>query len=144
MFIALLSLFVSAFLAATLLPLSSEVLLLALLRDGGNPVLLVSIASVGNTAGSTVNWLLGHYLLRFQHRSWFYFSQQQIERAQRGFHRYGLWSLLFTWVPLIGDGLTLVAGVMRVPFWKFVLLVAIGKVARYVAVASLGGWLFAS
>ncbi len=143
MLFALISLFASAFLAATFLPLSSEVLLLALLREGFSPLLLVTVASIGNTAGAIVNWLLGHYLLRFQERRWFYFTPRQIERAEHWFHRYGLWSLLFTWVPLIGDGLTLIGGVLRVPFWKFVLLVGIGKTARYLALVVLGGWLFA-
>lgn len=142
MLFALASLFISAFLAATLLPLSSEVLLLALLREGFDPVLLIITASIGNTAGATVNWFLGRYLLQFQNRSWFYFSPQQISRAQHGFNRYGLWSLLFSWIPLVGDALTLIGGVMRVTFWKFVLLVGVGKTARYVVLASVGGWLF--
>jgi len=141
MSLSLLSLFVSAFLAATFLPLSSEVLLLALLQAGGEPILLVAVASVGNTLGSVVNWLLGHFLLRFQDRRWFYFTPAQIERAQHWFQRYGLWSLLFTWVPLLGDGLTLIGGVMRVRLWLFVLLVGTGKTVRYIMIASLGGWL---
>lgn len=142
MFLSLLSLFISAFLAATLLPLSSEVLLLALLRDGGNPLLLVTIASIGNTLGSIVNWWLGHFLLRFQDRPWFYFTPAQIDRAQHWYQRYGLWSLLFAWAPFLGDGLTLIGGVMRVRLWLFVLLVGFGKTTRYIIVASVGGWFF--
>lgn len=142
MLLSLASLFVSAFLAATLIPLSSEIFLLALLRDGGNSTLLITVASLGNTLGSVVNWWLGRFLLKFQDRPWFYFSAEQIERSQRWYQRYGLWSLLLAWLPL-GDGLTVIGGIMRVPLWKFVLLVGFGKTARYIAVASLGGWLFA-
>jgi len=142
MFLSLLSLFISAFLAATLLPLSSEVLLLALLRDGGNALLLVTVASIGNTLGSVVNWWLGHFLLRFKDRPWFYFTPAQIDRAQHWYQRYGKWSLLFAWMPFLGDGLTLIGGVMRVRLWLFVLLVGFGKTTRYIVVASLGGWFF--
>ena len=81
--ISYLLLFGSAFLAATILPFSSELLLFAMLRDGGDPLLLVIIATLGNTLGAVVNWLLGVYLLRFQDRRWFYFSRDQIARAQR-------------------------------------------------------------
>ena len=143
MLLSLLSLFVSAFLAATLVPLSSEILLLALLSDGGDPLLLITVASIGNTLGSVVNWWLGRFLLEFQDRSWFYFSPDQIERAQRWYQRYGLWSLLFAWMPL-GDGLTVIGGVMRVPLWKFILLVGFGKTARYIVLVTLGGWLFSA
>lgn len=144
MLLSLLSLFVSAFLAATLLPLSSELLLLALLSDGGDALLLVTVASIGNTLGSVVNWWLGLFLLRFRDRRWFYFTPAQISQAQHWYHRYGLWSLLFAWVPFIGDGLTLIGGVMRVRLWLFVLLVGLGKTTRYIIIASLGGWFFGS
>ncbi len=126
-----LALFSSALLAATLLPGSSELLLFALLRQGRDPWLLLVTATLGNTLGSWLNWWLGLYLLRFQERRWFYFKPQQIARAQRRFQRYGLWSLLLAWLPVIGDALTLVAGVMRVHWVPFLLLVALGKGARY-------------
>lgn len=142
MLLSLISLFVSAFLAATLLPLSSEILLLALLREGGDALLLVAVASTGNTLGAVVNWWLGILLLRFRDKRWFYFTPSQIDRAQRWYNRYGSWSLLFAWVPLLGDGLTLIGGVMRVRLWVFVLLVGFGKTTRYFIIASLGGWIF--
>ena len=143
MLLSLFTLFASAFLAATIVPLSSEILLLALLRDGGDAALLIAVASVGNTLGSVVNWWLGLFLLKFQDRPWFYFSPEQIERAQNWYQRYGLWSLLLAWLPL-GDGLTVIGGVMRVPLWKFILLVGFGKTARYIVVVSVGGWIFAN
>ena len=133
-------LFGSAFLAATILPFSSEVVLFALLRNGGDPVVLVCVATLGNTLGAVVNWLLGLLLLRFRHRRWFYFNDEQIERAQRWFRRYGVWSLLLAWMPVGGDALTLIAGVMRVRLLVFLLLVGLGKAARYVSVLYLAEW----
>ena len=130
-------LFGSAFLAATILPFYSEVVLFALLRDGGDPWLLVAVATAGNTLGAVVNWVLGRFLLRFQDRRWFYFSRKQVDAAQRWYNRYGFWSLLFAWLPVGGDALTLIAGIMKVRLWLFLLLVGGGKALRYVSVAYL-------
>ena len=137
---AYLLLFGSAFLAATILPGSSEVVLFSLLRDGGNAVTLVAVATLGNTLGSVVNWALGRYLLHFQDRRWFYFSREQIEKAQRWYQRYGFWSLLFAWLPLGGDALTLIAGIMKVRLWLFLLLVGLGKGLRYIFVVFIANW----
>lgn len=126
-----LSLFISGFVAATLFPASSEVLLVTLQQQGYTPWALWLAATSGNTLGSCVNWWLGRELLRFQHRRWFPVSEESLERASRQFTRYGLWSLLFSWLPIVGDPLTLIAGVMRVRFLPFVLLVSLGKGARY-------------
>jgi membrane protein YqaA with SNARE-associated domain len=139
--ISYLLLFGSSFLAATLLPFYSEVLLYALLREGGDPVMLVLVATLGNTLGAVVNWLLGLYLLHFQDRRWFYFSRAQIETAQRWYGRYGFWSLLFAWLPVGGDALTLIGGVMKVRLWLFLLLVGTGKGLRYVSVVYITDWL---
>jgi membrane protein YqaA with SNARE-associated domain len=130
-----LALFALAFLAATFLPLSSEILLVALLQGPHDATALVLVATLGNVLGSCVNWWLGIYLLRFQERRWFYFSAAQIARAQQWFHRYGQWSLLLAWVPVIGDPLTLLAGVMRVRFPVFLALVTLGKLLRYAFIA---------
>jgi membrane protein YqaA with SNARE-associated domain len=127
-------LFASAFLAATVLPFYSEVTLYLLLQQGADPLLLLAIATVGNTLGSTVNWAMGRYLLHFQDRRWFYFSREQIARAQAAFQRRGVWSLLLAWMPLGGDALTLIAGIMRVRLWVFLVLVGLGKGLRYVVV----------
>lgn len=139
--ISYLLLFGSAFLAATIFPFYSELFLFAMLRDGGNPYALVLVATLGNTLGAVVNWLLGLYLLRFRERRWFYFSQRQIENAQQWFQRYGFWTLLFAWLPIVGDALTLIAGVMRVRLWIFLLLVGSGKVLRYISVVFFANWL---
>jgi membrane protein YqaA with SNARE-associated domain len=124
-------LFSSAFLAATFFPFYSEVTLLALLSEGKDPFALIAIATLGNTLGAVVNWILGLYLLHFQDRRWFYFSKVQIKKAQRWYQRYGFWSLLLAWMPIGGDALTLIAGIMKVRLWLFLLLVGSGKALRY-------------
>ena len=133
-------LFGSAFLAATILPFYSEVVLFTLLRKGGDPVTLVVVATVGNTLGAVMNWALGRYLLHFQDRRWFYFSRPQIERAQNWYQRYGFWSLLMAWAPVGGDALTLIAGIMKVRLGLFLLLVGAGKTLRYVSVVWIADW----
>lgn len=132
--IAYLGLFFTAFLAATLLPFYSEVLFGTLLVQGYDPLALWAWASAGNTLGSAVNWALARFFLRFEDRPWFPFREKNLGRAQAWFQRYGVWSLLMAWAPVGGDALTFVAGLMRVRFWLFLLLVAVGKAARYAVV----------
>jgi len=127
-------LFVAALLAATVLPGYSEVLFAGLVVKGYDPLLLWLVASAGNTLGSVVNWAAARFFLRFRDRRWFPVSTANLERAQAWFQRYGAWSLLMAWAPVGGDALTVVAGLMRVGFWKFLLLVGIGKAARYAVV----------
>lgn len=125
-------LFLSAFGAATLLPLQSEAVLVGLLLGGQYPVWsLLLAASVGNVLGSLVNWVLGRGIERWHDRRWFPVSPQTLERAQMRYRRFGSWSLLLSWAPVIGDPLTLIAGVMREPLWRFLLLVTLAKVGRY-------------
>ncbi|HUE46312.1 MAG TPA: YqaA family protein [Aestuariivirgaceae bacterium] len=125
-------LFVSAFTSATLLPGSSEAALIALLALGrGDAGLLVIVATAGNVLGSCVNWVLGRFFSSFRDRRWFPVDEQSYERAAAWFRRYGVWSLLLSWLPVIGDPLTAVAGALRVDFLRFVLLVSLGKAARY-------------
>lgn len=124
-------LFGSAFLAATILPFYSEIVLVLALQEGADPALLLLTATLGNTLGAVVNWLIGRQLLKFQDKRWFYFSPAQIDRAQRWFQRRGVWSLLFAWLPIGGDALTLIAGVMNVRLPTFLVLVGIGKALRY-------------
>ena len=127
-FSSYLLLFVSAFFSATLLPGSSEVVLLGLLTAAkGTPFALIAAATMGNVAGSAVNWGMGRYFLEMKDRRWFPVNGAMLARAQSWFGRYGIGSLLLSWVPVIGDPLTLVAGVMKVPFPRFLLLVSIGK-----------------
>ena len=120
-------LFLSAFLSATLLPGSSEALLSGLLVTGrGAPWLLLAAAVTGNVLGSLVNWVCGRFLAAFRDRRWFPVSPRRYEQA-----RYGVWSLLFAWAPVVGDPLTVIAGALRVGLLPFLLLVTIGKLARY-------------
>ncbi len=134
-------LFLSAFASATLLPGGSEILLSALAAQHYDPFILWSWATFGNTLGSCVNWWMGRYLLHFQHRRWFPVDEDHMQRSQQWFQKYGVWSLLLAWAPVFGDGLTLIAGIMRVNFWLFSLLTAIGKGLRYAVVLGLTGWL---
>jgi len=136
-------LFITGFVAATLLPASSEVLLLALFQQDLSPAMLWLSATAGNTLGSCVNWYLGREILRFENRRWFPVSGDSLQRAQRHFKRYGYWSLLFAWLPVIGDPLTFVAGVLRMRFSVFFVLVLLGKGARYAVVLLLASQLFA-
>jgi membrane protein YqaA with SNARE-associated domain len=137
------SLFLSAFTAATLLPGSSEAVLTGLLVYGqGEPWLLIAVATVGNVLGSVVNWVLGRFLSAFRDRRWFPVSAGQYDRATGWYRRYGLWSLLFAWVPVVGDPLTVVAGALRVSLVPFVALVTVGKLTRYLFVAAAAlAWL---
>ena len=136
--IAYLGLFTSAFLAATLLPVQSEAVLVGLLLAGeGSVVLLLCAATVGNVLGAVVNWLLGRFLLTFKDRSWFPASDEGLEKAKKWYSRYGRWSLLGSWLPFVGDPITVVAGVMREPLWSFLILVTISKGCRYVALAAV-------
>ncbi len=132
-----LALFFSALLSATLLPGSSELLLGSLLAAGHPPLSLWLWATLGNTLGSAVNAVLGRYLLHFQGRRWFPFSAADLQRGQDWFERYGKWSLLLAWLPLVGDAITLIAGVLRLPWHEFLLLVALGKGLRYAVVLGL-------
>ncbi|SAL83217.1 membrane protein-like protein [Caballeronia arvi] len=125
-------LFLAAFGAATLLPLQSEAVLVGLLLSKHYSVnLLLAVATAGNVLGSVVNWLLGRYIERWKHKRWFPVSDEKLEKAQRTYRRFGQWSLLLSWAPVIGDPLTLLAGVMREPFARFLILVTIAKLGRY-------------
>src|SRR4051794_33728458 len=129
-------LFTTALVAATILPAQSELLLIALLTAGGqSPALLVASASLGNVLGSIVNWGLGRFLLHLRHRRWFPLKPAVFDRAVGWYNRYGLWSLLLAWLPVVGDPLTVVAGALRVDLLRFTVLVTIGKVGRYVFIA---------
>lgn len=135
-------LFVAAFLAATLLPMQSEALLAALVISGKHSLaVLVAIASIGNILGSMVNWWLGRYIEKYRARSWFPIKPAALERAQKWYHRYGRWSLLLSWAPVIGDPLTMIAGILREPLWSFLGIVTVSKVARYCIVTAIViGW----
>ena len=130
-----------SFLAATILPFSSEVVLTTMyLSNSFEPYFLLIFASIGNIMGSITNWYLGKKITLFQNRKWFPISPDQLERSRKYFQKYGLWSLLLAWVPIIGDPLTLLAGVLKVRFGIFFLLVSISKISRYVFILYLASF----
>ena len=135
-----LSLFFISFLAATILPFSSELTLVGLISTSNyDNLLLLVFASFGNVLGSVFNWGLGFYARNLAIKKWFPFKETQIERSSKWFSKFGKWSLLFAWVPIVGDPLTFVAGLLRVRFFDFIILVAIGKVSRYLIIFHLIG-----
>ncbi|MBO0904178.1 YqaA family protein [Jiella sonneratiae] len=136
-FLAAAAMFWSAFLAATFLPGGSEVVLAAgLIEKSADPWLLIGLATVGNTLGSLVNWACGRFLMAWQDRRWFPVKRDEIEHFTAFFRRWGVWTLLFAFVPVAGDALTLVAGIARVDAALFMLLVGLGKLGRYLVVAA--------
>lgn len=137
MSLELLSLFAASLLAATIFPAQSEAVLVGLHLTGNySPALLIAVATCGNVLGASINWLLGRYLEHFKNRRWFPVKEAALDRAARTYQRYGVWTLLLSWIPIIGDPLTVIAGLLRTPFPLFLLLVTIGKLTRYVAVVA--------
>jgi membrane protein YqaA with SNARE-associated domain len=136
-------LFFAALLAATMLPGQSEAVLAGLvISDSYAAVALVAVASVGNVAGATINWGMGRGVERFRNSRWFPVSEKNLKRAQDWYCRFGRWSLLLSWMPIVGDALTVVAGIMRERLAIFLPLVAVAKTGRYVVVAAAAAqWL---
>ncbi len=128
-------LFLASFLAATILPLSSEVVLGFLLFNDFDPVVSVGIATTGNVLGSFVNYALGYWGGLFLVRRVSRISEEAFFKAKQRFKKYGLFSLFFAWVPVIGDPLTVVAGVLKINMWAFFILVASGKLVRYILIS---------
>jgi membrane protein YqaA with SNARE-associated domain len=135
-FLTYLSLFTIAFLAATLLPVQSEAVLAGLLGFSHEPWwALLAVATIGNTLGAVVNWAMGLGIERFQNHRWFPATPVQLDKAKYYYTRYGRWCLLFSWIPIVGDAFTVLAGVLRERLWIFVVIVGVGKLARYLVVA---------
>ena len=136
--IAYLSLFFAAFIAATLLPAQSELALAGLLALGEQPAwALIAVATVGNVLGSCTNWLIGRSFLHFKDKRWFPAKKEGLDKAEAWYRKYGRWSLLLSWAPVIGDPLTVAAGVLREPFASFCCIVCIAKLGRYLAVTGI-------
>ena len=132
------SVFISAFLAATILPAQSEAVLAYQLLDAPDMLAsLVFVATAGNLLGAMVNWWLGRGFARYRDRRWFPVRPDRLERAEQVYRRYGRYSLLLSWVPFIGDPITVVAGLLREPLWSFTLLVGVAKGGRYMVIAAL-------
>lgn len=138
-----LGLFLAAFGAASLLPLQSEALLVGLLvSERYSITALLLVATLGNVLGSCLNAWLGRFVQLWQDRPWFPISPQRLQTARLRYQHYGRWSLLLSWVPVVGDPLTMIAGMMREPWWSFLLLVTLAKAARYLVLAGLTlGWM---
>jgi membrane protein YqaA with SNARE-associated domain len=129
------ALFFSAFLAATIIPAQSEILLFTLKKSQNySNILLLLVATTGNVLGSLVNWFLGFFLIKFQDKKYFPLKAGQIKKYGKIYQKFGVWSLLFAWLPIVGDPLTLVAGVFKVNIWLFLLLVSFGKLGRYLVI----------
>lgn len=131
------SLFLLSLLASTLLPLGSEWLLVAMIAQRHDPLTVVLVATAGNCLGACTSYAIGIYGGSFLAEKLLRIDAPAREKAQRFFQRYGSWSLLLSWLPVVGDPLCLAGGLMRVPFARFSVLVATGKIARYALVAWL-------
>ena len=127
----------AAFLAGSFFPFSSEAVMLGLYAAGLKSDGLIVYGTIGNVLGSAVNWLLGRGIERFRDRCWFPVGPAALDRAQGWYHRHGKWSLLLSWAPIVGDPLTVVAGLAREPLPVFLLLVTIAKFGRYAVLAAL-------
>lgn len=126
-----------AFVAATLLPVQSEAVLVGMIAAGGHRVeILVLAASVGNAAGALVNWAIGRYLGKYRGHPRFPVKEATLQKAESYYQRIGPWALLFSWAPIVGDPITMIAGFLRERIGRFIVLVFIGKSARYVVVAA--------
>ncbi|MCS2608005.1 YqaA family protein [Halomonas dongshanensis] len=133
----MLSLFLVALASATLLPGGSELWLARLWCVGEPAVLLWLVATAGNTAGSMINVWMGRYARRFQQKRWFPASPASLARAERWYHRFGEASLLLSWLPIIGDPLTVLAGIFRLSWWRTLAWIVVAKGARYAVVLVL-------
>ena len=130
------TLFTSSFISSTVLPGHSELTLTAFIYSNKFPVLtLILVASLGNILGSVLNWYLGFYFVKFKQKKWFPISHSQLEKSSLWFTNYGKWTLFLSWVPFIGDPLTVVAGILRIPIITFLIIVSISKILRYVFIS---------
>ena len=137
------TLFLSSFISSTILPGHSEITLTAFIFLNKYPIInLIFIASLGNILGSILNWYLGFHFVKFKEKKWFPINKRQLEKASLWFLNYGKWSLFLSWVPFVGDPLTVVAGVLRVPIITFLIIVSISKILRYVIVSLIALNLF--
>ena len=133
-----LALFLSSFFAATLLPAQSEaVLSFQLASDKEDLINLILIATSGNVLGALVNWYLGKFALHYKEKKWFPIKADKLEKGEKYYKKYGRVSLLLSWMPIIGDPITFVAGVLKEPLWSFLILVTIAKGLRYIFIVAV-------
>ena len=130
------SLFVSSFLSSTLLPGHSELTLTTFIfLKKYSIIYLIIFASIGNILGSILNWCMGYYLTNLKNKKWFPINTSRLTRVSSWFLKYGKWTLFFSWVPIIGDPLTVIAGVFRVQIHIFILIVSLAKTMRYIFIS---------
>ncbi len=132
------TLFFSALISSTLFPGGSEALLLYKLKEGADATALVLIATIGNVLGSLITYGMGRLGNEAIHKKWLRMDEAKVARAEQWFGKYGTPSLLLAWLPIVGDPLCLVAGLLRSNMLFFLVLVTIGKAMRYLFIA----WLF--
>lgn len=134
----LIILFLSSLLAATIIPAQSETALVAINLSGNfSSLLLLFVATTGNVLGSLINWLLGFYITKYENKKWFPVNKNDIAKYSQKYQKWGYWSLLLAWVPIIGDPITVIAGIFRANIWLFLLLVTISKLSRYLVLIYL-------
>ena len=132
---ALLGLFVAAFIAATLIPFQSEAIFVALqVTEVASVVTLIVVASIANTLGAFINYAIGAKIEQYHDHRWFPLNPDKLARAQGWYARWGKWSLLLSWMPVV-ELTTVIAGTLRTPLWQFAVLVGVAKTARYIALA---------
>ena len=132
-----LGLFLASFLAATIFPLGSEAVVILLISKGFSLVPVVLVASFGNYLGACTSYYIGMEGRMHIVEKRFKVTESHLRHAQRWVDKYGVWALLFTWLPVVGDALPIVAGIMKIRFWTFSVFVFTGKLVRYAAVAYL-------
>ena len=131
------SLFLLSFLASTIIPIGSEWLLITMVIKGMNPILSVASATTGNTLGACTTYAIGIYGSEWVSRKLLRFDELSRKRAEMFYAKFGVWSLLFSWLPIVGDPLCLAGGLLRINFGVFLLLVFVGKLLRYGLLAVL-------
>ena len=131
-------LFIASFLASTILPFGSEGIVVLLVSQKFNVFAVVLVATVGNFFGACTSYYIG-LKGRGLVEKYLRIVPEDIEKVERYFLKYGSFVLLFTWVPIIGDVITVTGGLLRLKFWIFSVFVFAGKFLRYLAVAYLAG-----
>ena len=131
------SLFLLSFLASTIIPIGSEWLLITMVIKGMNPILTVASATTGNTLGACTTYAIGIYGSEWVSRKLLRFDELSRKRAEMFYAKFGVWSLLFSWLPIVGDPICLAGGLLRIHFGVFLLLVFVGKLLRYGLLAVL-------
>lgn len=136
-----LGLFIGAFLAATVIPFSSDFLLIGMLAAGGNVVWTVVFASLGNWAGGMFSYWMG-YMGRWEWiERWFRVKREKLEAQQTRIERYGSWLAFLSWLPFVGDLFAIGLGFYRVNPWQVAIFMLIGKTARFMGWALFVEWI---